>query len=68
LKRKLCGNDNKEVFCDRVFYHFAATGYQRKVADGKNPMRVLNAVRFKLICRIYSVVKRNEEYQKETGK
>jgi transposase len=44
------------------------TYYQRKVAEGKNPMSVLNAVRFKLICRIYSVVKRNEEYQKEYGK
>jgi transposase len=42
--------------------------YQRKVAEGKNPMSVLNAVRFKLICRIYSVVKRDEEYQKEYGK
>jgi transposase len=42
--------------------------YQRKVAEGKNPMSVLNAVRFKLICRIYSVVKRNEEYQKEYRK
>jgi transposase len=28
------------------------TYYQRKVAEGKNPMSVLNAVRFKLICRI----------------
>jgi len=42
--------------------------YQRKVAEGKNPMSVLNAVRFKLICRIYSVVKRDEEYQKEYRK
>jgi transposase len=42
--------------------------YQRKVAEGKNPMSVLNAVRFKLICRIFSVVKRNEEYQKEYKK
>ena len=44
------------------------TYYQRKVAEGKNPMSVLNAVRFKLICRIFSVVKRNEEYQKEYRK
>jgi transposase len=44
------------------------TYYQRKVAEGKNPMSVLNAVRFKLICRIFSVVKRNEEYQKEYKK
>lgn len=44
------------------------TYYQRKVAEGKNPMSVLNAVRFKLICRIFSVVKRNEEFKKEYGK
>lgn len=44
------------------------TYYQRKVAEGKNPMSVLNAIRFKLICRIFSVVKRNEEYQKEYRK
>lgn len=44
------------------------TYYQRKVAEGKNPMSALNAVRFKLICRIFSVVKRNEEYQKEYRK
>jgi transposase len=44
------------------------TYYQRKVAAGKNPMSVLNAVRFKLICRIFSVVKRNEEFQKEYKK
>ena len=42
--------------------------YQRKVAEGKNPMSVLNAVRFKLICRIFSVVNRNEEFKKEYGK
>lgn len=42
--------------------------YQRKVAEGKNPMSALNAVRFKLICRIFSVVKRNEEYQKDYKK
>lgn len=44
------------------------TYYQRKVAEGKNPMSVLNAVRFKLICRIFSVIKRNEEYQKDYKK
>jgi transposase len=42
--------------------------YQRKASEGKNPMSVLNAVRFKLICRIFSVVKRNKEYQKEYKK
>lgn len=44
------------------------TYYQRKVAEGKNPMSILNAVRFKLICRIFSVVKRNEEFQKNYKK
>lgn len=42
--------------------------YQRKVAEGKSPMSVLNAVRFKLICRIFSVIKRNEEFKKEYKK
>ena len=39
--------------------------YKRKVEEGKNPMSVLNAVRFKLICRIFSVVKRGEAFQKD---
>jgi len=42
--------------------------YQRKKAEGKSPMSILNAVRFKLICRIFSVVKRNEEFKKEYQK
>jgi transposase len=37
--------------------------YRHKVEAGKNKMCVLNAVRFKLICRIFSVVKREELYQ-----
>jgi transposase len=42
--------------------------YRRKVAEGKNPMSVINAVRFKLICRIFSVVKRGELFQKDYQK
>ena len=42
--------------------------YHRKVAEGKNPMSVLNAVRFKLICQIFSVVKRDQEFVKEYRK
>lgn len=38
--------------------------YQRKVGEGKNKMLVLNAVRNKLIHRIYAVVKRGEKYDK----
>lgn len=38
------------------------TYYERKVAEGKNKMLVLNAVRNKLIHRIYAVVKRKQNY------
>lgn len=38
--------------------------YRRKVAEGKNKMLVLNAVRNKLIHRIYAVVERGEKYDK----
>ncbi|WP_026260756.1 transposase, partial [Spirosoma luteum] len=39
--------------------------YQRKVGEGKNKMLVLNAVRNKLIHRIYAVVKRGKKYDKK---
>jgi transposase len=39
--------------------------YTRKVAEGKNKMSVLNAVRNKLITRIYSCVKDKRMYQKD---
>ena len=38
--------------------------YQRKVKEGKNRMLVLNAVRNKLIHRVYAVVERGEKYNK----
>ena len=38
--------------------------YERKKAEGKNPMSILNAIRFKLIDRVFAVVKRNELYDK----
>ncbi|MBN8820556.1 MULTISPECIES: IS110 family transposase [unclassified Spirosoma] len=38
------------------------TYYQRKVAEGKNKMSILNAVRNKLIHRICAVVKRKQKY------
>ena len=36
--------------------------YQRKVADGKNKMLVLNNVRNKLILRIFACVIKNQKY------
>lgn len=41
------------------------TFYQRKVAEGKNKMSVINAVRNKLISRIFACVKNKRLYQKE---
>jgi transposase len=37
--------------------------YQRKVAQGKNRMSVLNAVRNKIIHRIFAVIKNQQPYQ-----
>lgn len=38
--------------------------FERKVKEGKNKMCVLNAIRNKLIKRIFAVVQRNEPYKK----
>jgi transposase len=38
--------------------------YLRKVAQGKNKMSVINAVRNKIIQRVFSVIKRGTPYQK----
>ena len=39
--------------------------YQRKVAQGKNKMLVINAVRNKIIHRLCAVIKRGYGYQSE---
>ncbi|MBK7884499.1 MAG: hypothetical protein IPJ81_12470 [Chitinophagaceae bacterium] len=36
--------------------------YERKVAEGKNKMSVLNAVKNKLIARVVSCVNKQKEY------
>ena len=41
------------------------TYYQRKVAQGKNKMLVINAVRNKIIHRLSAVIKRGYGYQSE---
>jgi transposase len=38
--------------------------YERKVEQGKNKMSVLNAVRNKLVLRIFAVVRENRKYEK----
>jgi len=37
----------------------------RKVAEGKNKMSVLNAIRGKLILRMFAVIRDNRMYEKE---
>jgi len=41
------------------------TFYERKVAEGKSKMSVINAIRNKLIHRIFAVVKRQTPYQRD---
>jgi transposase len=38
--------------------------YIRKVAEGKNKMSVLNAIRAKLVMRMFAVIKNNHSYEK----
>jgi transposase len=38
--------------------------YKRKVEEGKNKMSVLNAIRNKLVARVFAVVNRGKAYQK----
>jgi hypothetical protein len=37
--------------------------YMRKVGEGKNKMLVLNAVRAKLVLRMFAVIKFNKVYE-----
>lgn len=39
--------------------------YQRKVAEGKNKMLVLNAIRNKILHRLWAVIKRNSPFQSQ---
>lgn len=39
--------------------------YQRKIESGKNKMSVINAVRNKLISRIFSCIKYNRLYEND---
>ena len=38
--------------------------YKRKIAEGKNKMSIINAIRNKLILRIFPCIKQNREYEK----
>src|ERR1017187_8934961 len=43
------------------------TYYERKVAEGKNKMSVLNAVKNKLLARVVAVVNKQQEYVKKSA-
>lgn len=36
--------------------------YERKVDEGKNKMTIINALRAKLVARMFAVIKRDEFY------
>ena len=38
------------------------SSYMRKVEEGKNKMSVINALRAKIVARMFAVIKRNEFY------
>ena len=38
--------------------------YERKIAEGKNKMSVLNAIRNKLVLRIFACVNNKRKYEK----
>jgi hypothetical protein len=37
--------------------------YNRKITEGKNKMSIINAIRNKLILRIFACIKQNREYE-----
>lgn len=72
-KNRVSHRSNKRL---KSLLHMAALGaiktkgelrnyYERKVAEGKNKMSVLNAIRNKIIHRVFAVLKRNTEYRLE---
>ncbi len=71
-KSKVSHKANKEL---KKLYHMAAVSilstsgdlkqyYDRKVAEGKNKMTVINAIRSKLIHRVFAVIRDNRKYEK----
>ena len=39
--------------------------YDRRIAEGKHPMCVLNIIRAKLVSRMFAVIKRDEKYSRD---
>lgn len=71
-RNKVSHRANKKL---KTLFHMAALSaikmkgelrdyFERKVAEGKNKMTVLNAVRAKIINRIFALIKENRKYEK----
>lgn len=70
-KNKVSQRANKSI---KTLLHLAALSaiqkknselrvyYERKIAEGKNKMSVINAIRAKLIARMFAVIKKDEFY------
>ena len=58
IKATLTEAARSSILCDGDI----ASYYQRKRDEGKSYGVVMNAVKFKLICRMFSVIKRQEPY------
>lgn len=71
-KNKVSHRANKKL---KTLFHMAALSaikmkgelrdyFERKIAEGKNKMTVVNAVRAKLINRIFALIRENRQYEK----
>lgn len=71
-RNKVSHRANKKL---KTLFHMAALSaikmkgelrdyFQRKIAEGKNKMTVVNAVRAKLINRIFALIRENRQYEK----
>lgn len=71
-RNKVSHRANKKL---KTLFHMAALSaikmkgelrdyFERKVAEGKNKMTVVNAVRAKIINRIFALIRENRKYQK----
>lgn len=71
-RNKVSHRANKKL---KTLFHMAALSaikmqgefrdyFERKVADGKNKMTVINAVRAKIINRIFALIRENRKYEK----
>jgi transposase len=71
-KKKVSNRANKDL---KTLFHMAALSairmkgelrdyFERKVAEGKNKMTVINAVRAKIINRIFALIRDSRKYEK----